>query len=118
MSSLSNDLEKETSNAFTGSLNYTKNTGLAQFNFLAEGFYTKLQNPFTQVSLGTVLPNGSILEEVQNGEGATVSGVNFEGGYSPSNKFAFQLGGTFQQTSFDETQVIFEPETPGEMRLR
>ncbi len=107
---LSDDLDKETSNAFTGSLNYTKSMGLAQFNLLIEGFYTQLQNPFTQVSTGVQLPNGSIIEEVRNGEGATVSGVNFEAGYSPSGKFAFQLGGTAQQSNYSETQVIFEPE--------
>lgn len=107
---LSEDLDKETSNAFTGSLNYTKNFGLKQVNFLIEGFYTQLQNPFTQVSTGSVLPNGSIVEEVRNGEGATVSGINFEAGYSPSSKFAFQFGGTAQQTSYEESQVLFEPE--------
>lgn len=107
---LSEDLEKETSNAFTGSLNFTKNTGLAQINLLIEGFYTQLQNPFTQISTGAVLSNGSILEEVRNGEGANVSGINFEAGYSPSSQFAFQLGGTVQQTSYEETQVLFEPE--------
>jgi outer membrane receptor for ferrienterochelin and colicins len=107
---LSDDLEKETSDAFTGSLNYTKNIGIAQVNLLVEGFYTRLRNPFTQVSTGSALPNGSILEEVRNGEGATVSGINFEAGYSPSAKFTFQLGGTAQQTSYEETQVLFEPE--------
>jgi outer membrane receptor for ferrienterochelin and colicins len=107
---LSDDLEKETSDAFTGSLNYTKNIGIAQVNLLLEGFYTRLRNPFTQVSTGSALPNGSILEEVRNGEGATVSGINFEAGYSPSAKFTFQLGGTAQQTSYEETQVLFEPE--------
>ena len=107
---LSEELDKETSNAFTGSLNYTKNFGLTQVNFLLEGFYTQLQNPFTQVSTGSVLPNGSIVEEVRNGEGATVSGINIEAGYSPSSKFAFQLGGTIQQSNYDETQVLFEPE--------
>ncbi len=114
---LSEDLDKETSNAFTGSLNYTKNFGLKQVNFLIEGFYTQLQNPFTQVSTGSVLLNGSIVEEVRNGEGATVSGINFEAGYSPSGKFAFQFGGTAQQTSYEENQVLFEPEggTGGEI---
>ena len=107
---LSEELDKETSDAFTGSLNYTKNFGLTQVNLLIEGFYTQLQNPFTQVSTGSVLLNGSIVEEVRNGEGATVSGINFEAGYSPSNKFAFQFGGTVQQTSYEETQVLFEPE--------
>jgi outer membrane receptor for ferrienterochelin and colicins len=110
---LSENLKTETSDAFTGSLNYTKNIGLAQLNFLVEGFYTQLQNPFTQVSTGAVLPNGSIVEEVRNGEGATVSGFNFEAGYSPSSKFAFQLGGTAQQSRYDETQVLFEPEDGG-----
>ncbi|MEL6656212.1 MAG: TonB-dependent receptor [Bacteroidota bacterium] len=110
---LSEDLDKETSNAFTGSLNYTKNVGLAQINLLIEGFYTQLQNPFTQVSRGDI--GDIILEEVVNGSGATVAGVNFETGYSPSDKFAFQMGGTLQQTSYDETQEIFAPEdTDGE----
>ncbi|MEO1628563.1 MAG: TonB-dependent receptor, partial [Bacteroidota bacterium] len=109
---LSEGLDKETSDAFTASLNYTKNIGLSQVNLLLEGFYTQLQNPFTQVSTGAVLPNGSIVEEVRNGEGAVVAGINFEGGYSPSSKLAFQIGGTAQQTRYKETQVLFESE-PG-----
>ncbi|MEM6397266.1 MAG: TonB-dependent receptor [Bacteroidota bacterium] len=107
---LSDELDKETSDAFTASLNYTETKGLTQINLLVEGFLTQLRNPFTQVSTGSVLPNGSILEEVRNGEGATVSGINFEAGYSPSRQLAFQIGGTLQQTSYDETQVLFEPE--------
>ncbi|MEO1022329.1 MAG: TonB-dependent receptor [Bacteroidota bacterium] len=114
---LSEDLDKETSDAFTGSLNYTSTVGLAQISFLLEGFHTLLRDPFTQVSAGAVLPNGSILEEVRNGEGATVTGINVEAGYSPSSKLSFTLGGTAQQTSYDEPQVLFEPEgvpAPGE----
>ncbi len=109
---LSDDLDKETSDAFTGSLNYTKNAGLKQFNLLLEGFYTQLHDPFTQVSRGDI--GDIILEEVVNGEGATVSGVNVEVGYSPSKKLAFQLGGTIQRTSFSEDQEIFAPEDTGE----
>ncbi len=109
---LSDNLDKETSNAFTGSLNYTQNLGLAQVNFLVEGFYTQLQNPFTQVSRGDI--GDIILEEVVNGAGATVSGVNFEAGYAPTGKIAFQLGGTAQQTNFVEEQEIFAPEDTGE----
>lgn len=109
---LSDDLDKETSDAYTGSFNYTNTIGLAQVNFLAEGFYTQLHDPFTQVSRGDI--GDIILEEVVNGEGATVSGVNFEAGYSPSGKLAFQLGGTAQHTSFAEDQEIFAPEDTGE----
>lgn len=106
---LSEELDKETSDAYTASINWSKNLGLAQVNFLLEGFYTQLNNPFTQVSTGAVLPNGSIVEEVRNGEGATVSGMNFEISYSPTSDLAFQLGGTAQQSRYDETQVLFEP---------
>ncbi len=100
---LSDGLDKETSDAFTASFNYTKSMGLSQLNFLVEGFYTSLNNPFTQVNTGTQ-PGGIIVEEVVNGKGATVSGLNFEAGYSPNEKFTFQLGGTVQQTEFDEPQ--------------
>lgn len=109
---LSEDLDKETSDAFTGSFNYTNNLGLAQVNLLVEGFYTQLSNPFTQVSRGDI--GDVILEEVVNGQGASVSGVNFEAGYSPSSKFAFQLGGTVQQSNYEESQEIFAPEDTGE----
>ena len=72
---LSEDLETEYSNAFTASLNYSKNFKKLQTNFLLEGFYTDLENPFTTVSTGATLPNGSILEEVRNGSGAYVAGL-------------------------------------------
>ncbi len=112
---LSNDLDTEYSNAYTGSLNYSKNVGLLQMDFLIEGFYTTLENPFTLVSTGAVLENGSILEEVRNGEGAQVYGSNFEFGVSPNPKWQFQLGGTLQKAEFDEPQILFESDgTPGE----
>ncbi|MEM9362652.1 MAG: TonB-dependent receptor [Bacteroidota bacterium] len=112
---LSDDLRTEFSNAFTGSLNYSKNIKLVQLDFLLEGFYTSLEDPFTQVSTGAVLENGSILEEVRNGSGATVFGTNFEFGVSPNPKWRFQLGGTLQKTEYDEPQILFETDgTPGE----
>ncbi|WP_026775802.1 TonB-dependent receptor [Polaribacter sp. Hel_I_88] len=112
---LSDDLNTEYSNAFTGSFNYSKTKNLLQMDFLVEGFYTLLENPFTLISTGNVLPNGSILEEVRNGAGAKVYGTNFEAGISPSPKWQFQLGGTYQKAKYDEPQVIFETDgTVGE----
>jgi outer membrane receptor for ferrienterochelin and colicins len=105
---LSENLKTEFSNAYTGSFNYSKNVGLLQMDFLLEGFYTTLQDPFTLVSTGSVLPNGSILEEVRNGSGAKVYGSNFEFGLSPNPKWQFQLGGTIQRSTYDEPQVLFE----------
>lgn len=112
---LSENLKTEFSNAFTGSFNYSKNINLLQMDFLLEGFYTTLVDPFTIVSAGAVLPNGSILEEVRNGSGAKVYGTNFEFGISPNPKWQFQLGGTIQHSQYDEQQLLFESDgTPGE----
>jgi len=105
---LSNNLKTEYSNAFTGSLNYSKNINLLQLDFLVEGFYTTLIDPFTLVSTGSTLPNGSILEEVRNGSGAKVYGTNFEFGVSPNPKWQFQVGGTIQRSQYDEPQILFE----------
>ncbi len=110
----SDELETEFSNAFTASFNYTRTFGNVQTNFLVEGFYTQLENPFTIVSTGATLPNGSILEEVRNGAGANVGGVNFDFGVTPSAALFFQLGGTLQTTGYDEAQVLFEPENGSE----
>jgi outer membrane receptor for ferrienterochelin and colicins len=109
---LSEDLEKEISDALTTSVNYSNTFGFTQINALVEGFYTRLNNPFTIVSTGASLANGSILEEQQNGVGATVSGINFEVSASPSSRLLFQLGGTAQQAVYDEAQVLYEPENP------
>ena len=112
---LSNDLNTEYSNAYTGSFNYSKNIGLVQMDFLVEGFYTALKDPFTLVSTGAVLDNGSILEEVRNGEGAKVYGTNFEFGVSPDPQWQFQIGGTLQKALYDEPQILFETDgTVGE----
>lgn len=111
---LSNDLDNELSDAFTASINYTKSERLIQRNLLIEGFYTQLNNPFTQVSTGSVLANGSIVKEVRNGEGARVYGVNIEAGYSPSDRLVFQLGGTLQRTRYNESQLLFESDGASE----
>lgn len=105
---LSDNLDTEFSNAYTASFNYSKSINLTQMNFLVEGFYTTIDNPFTLVSTGAVLSNGSILEEVRNGSGVSVYGTNFEFGLSPSTKWQFQLGGTLQKALYDEAQILFE----------
>ena len=105
---LSENLDTEFSNAFTASLNYSKNFNKIQADFLLEGFFTDLKDPFTLVSTGAVLENGSILEEVRNGSGAKVFGTNFEIGISPSKEWQFQIGGTIQQSDYDESQILFE----------
>ncbi|UAB81837.1 TonB-dependent receptor [Marixanthomonas sp. SCSIO 43207] len=111
---LSDELESEFSNAFTASLNFTKDFNKVQTNLLIEGFYTTLENPFTLVNTGNSLPNGSILEESRNGSGAKVMGANFEVSISPSSNLFFQLGGTIQRSRYDQNQVLFEADDTSE----
>lgn len=105
---LSDNLKSEFSNAYTASFNYSKTKGLLQMDFLLEGFYTSLENPFINVSTGASLANGSILEEIRNGSGAKVYGANFEVGISPNPKWKFQLGGTVQNSKYKTSEVLFE----------
>ena len=105
---LSENLESEFSNAYTASFDFTKNYNKVQTNFLIEGFYTSLKNPFTIVSTGTSLPNGSILEESRNGSGAYVAGTNMEFTISPNESLFFQAGATIQRSIFKENQVLYE----------
>lgn len=113
---LADNLESEFSNAFTASLNFTKNFNKTQTNLLVEGFYTALENPFTIVSTGNTLPNGSILEESRNGSGAFVTGTNIELTVSPNKDLYFQTGITLQRSLYKDPQLLFETdgETPNE----
>ncbi|QLE00953.1 TonB-dependent receptor [Galbibacter sp. BG1] len=105
---LSEDLESEFSNAYTASFNFTKDFNKTQTNFLLEGFYTDLQNPFTIVSTGASLPNGAFLDESRNGTGAYVAGTNMELSVSPNSNLFFQAGMTFQKSIYKEAQILFE----------
>lgn len=114
---LSNELAHETSNAFNVSWNHTATYFGGQTSLLFQAFYTQLNNPFISVSTGSTLPNGSIVEEIRNGSGAQVQGLNYEAGWAPSPFFTLQLGGTIQSSLYDEFQILFEPDgipNPGE----
>ena len=93
--------EDEFSDAFTSSFNFTKDFNKVQTNFLVEGFYTSLQNPFTIVSTGSSLPNGSILEETRNGVGAYVAGTNLELSISPNKQWYFRDFRAFVSAQLD-----------------
>ena len=105
---LSEDLKAEFSNAFTSSVNFAKTINLLQIDFLLEGFYTAIQDPFTTIGTGVIAETGFLLNEVRNGENVVVYGSNFEFGLSPDPRWRFQLGGTIQGTEYKEPQVLFE----------
>jgi len=103
---ISDNLSTEYSNAYTASFNYTDNYGNTQFNALLEGFYTDLRNPFTNV-LSTEL-EGVLLEEMRNGSGAYVTGLNVELSLAPSARYSLQAGGTIQRSRYREAQILFD----------
>lgn len=103
---LSNDLIKETSDAFSSSLAYQKTVGNTQIRASIELFRTALHDPFVQVNTGRQLTNGSIVEEVRNGAGAVVEGINWEYTYAKALQYNLQAGVTLQKARFNEAQVI------------
>ncbi len=102
------DLKQESSNSITASLDYTNHFDNWQVQFLAEGFYTLLKDPFVQ-EYGTPDEDGTVIYTRTNAEaGATVSGVNLEFNASPSEKIQLQSGFTVQRSMYEESQEFDE----------
>lgn len=104
---LSPDLKPEYSNSFSGSLNWSSNIRGGEFNILAEGFYTTLNDVFILKENGTDA-QGNILMERTNGSGAYVAGVNLEATYTPIRDLNMQIGYTFQKSRYKEPEVWSE----------
>ncbi|MCG6189686.1 TonB-dependent receptor [Maribellus maritimus] len=102
------DLKQESSNSFTASFDYTNMFGNWQVQFLAEGFFTRLNDPFSN-EYGTPDEDGVVVYTRVNAEdGATVKGFNLELNATPSEKLQIQSGFTIQRSSFDEPQEFDE----------
>lgn len=100
------NLKVENSNAYTASLNYTDQWGSTQTSLLLEGFYTELVNPFTTVR--TQQLDQVILDEMRNGLGAVVRGMNAEWSLAPSSRYSLQAGATWQTAFYKDPQTIIE----------
>lgn len=101
-------LKQETSKSFTFSLDFDKQFGKWQTEFLAEAFYTKLLNPFAN-KYGTPDENGTVIYTRVNAEdGAIVQGVNLEFNAAPSALFQVQSGFTIQKTAYESPQEFNE----------
>lgn len=105
---LSPELEIERSNSISTSLNYSKGFGNTQFNFVLEGFYTHLQNPFI-LSNPEELPSGIAVITKRNGEGAKVQGLNLEANMAWQNGLSLDAGLTWQQARFEQAEEIWTP---------
>jgi outer membrane receptor for ferrienterochelin and colicins len=106
------NLTQETSHAYTASLNTDFTTGEVVHNFLAEGFYTKLEKPFAD-EFYELNDEGDFAYMRINGEGAYVTGINFELNSHFSKKLETQIGFTVQKSEF-ETPIAWGEEAGNE----
>jgi len=102
------DLKQETSKSFTLSIDFSNHFGRWETQFLAEGFYTLLKNPFAN-EYGTPDENGVVVYTRINAPGgANVQGINLEFNAAPSARLQFQSGFTLQKTAYEDPQEFNE----------
>lgn len=99
---LADGLKEEKSNSLSLSADLYHNFGNVQTNLLVEGFYTKLNNVFSERYTNQIDNEGNTILERYNGSGAKVMGVNIEGKAAFSKLFQFQGGVTLQQSKYDK----------------
>jgi len=113
---LSPDLELERSHSLSASGEYTLRKGRMEANFVLDGFYTRLRNPFVTAE-AQELPSGISVVTKRNGGGATVSGLNAEVNLAVGSRWVFQLGGTAQAARYDQDELIWSPAEASESNL-
>jgi outer membrane receptor for ferrienterochelin and colicins len=102
------DLEQETSNSYMASLDFNRQVGNAFLGLLVEGFYTALDDRFTN-EFGAPDESGRVVYTRINADGvAKVKGINIELKYVPSKTVDFQGGFTMQQSTYEESQEFGE----------
>ncbi|HCO67797.1 MAG TPA: TonB-dependent receptor, partial [Dysgonomonas sp.] len=93
---------QEKSHSVSASVDSYHRFGSTEMNFMVEGFYTKLINPFTPVS--EEQEDGTIIKTIVNASGAKVYGVNMEIRGAYASLIELQLGATFQKSLYDEAR--------------
>lgn len=96
------NLKEEKSHSVSASVDSYHRFGSTEMNFMVEGFYTKLINPFTPVS--EEQEDGTIIKTIVNASGAKVYGVNMEIRGAYASLIELQLGATFQKSLYDEAR--------------
>jgi len=106
----SDNLTAEISNSLSGSMDFTKSFDNVQTYFLAEYFYTKLENPFSNEYSFDEATKILTLLKTNATSGAWVQGANFEGKIAFSANLEFQIGGTIQKSQYVDAQPWSEDE--------
>jgi outer membrane receptor for ferrienterochelin and colicins len=101
----SDDLTQETSDAFTASLNSVFRLGNSFNDFLVEGFYTQLNDPFANVYEDEDGDGAFVYTRINAEDGAHVAGVNLEWKSFLTSKLEMQMGFTFQESLYETAQA-------------
>ncbi|MDD4190314.1 MAG: TonB-dependent receptor [Mangrovibacterium sp.] len=109
-------LKQETSHSFMASVDYNRQLGKIFLGFLAEGFYTRLNDAFAN-EYGIPDENGVVAYTRTNADGgAAVRGVNMELNLNTGGHFSLKSGFTIQCSRYEEAQEFSEKKffrTPG-----
>ncbi len=108
-------LKEEKSHSLSASMDFYHRIGAYQFNFLVEGFFTKLNDVFILSKKG-VNEDNILIKERTNGSGAKVMGLNLEGKLAYLNYFQLQAGMTLQRSRYDKPEEWTESQ-PKQRRL-
>mgnify|MGYP006280100687 CR=1 FL=1 len=102
------DLTKESSHSYMASLDFNRRFGKVYFSFLAEAFYTRLNDAFVN-EYGTPDGEGTVIYTRTNAEdGAVVQGVNMEMNLVPSKAISIKGGFTLQSSKYEKTREFGE----------
>lgn len=109
-------LKQETSHSFMASVDCNRQLGKIFLGFLAEGFYTRLNDAFVN-EYGIPDENGVVVYTRTNADGgAAVRGVNMELNLNTGDHFSLKSGFTIQCSRYEEAQEFSEKKffrTPG-----
>lgn len=97
------DLKQETSHSYMASIDFNKFIGTTQTGLLIEGFYTKLNDAFSN-ELGEPDENGKVIYTRVNSSGALVNGINIELRLKPQGNIELSSGFTTQLSEYKELQ--------------
>ncbi len=96
---LDENLKPEYSHSISGSIDLYRNFGNWETNLTLEGFYTRLNDVFALVDIGTDT-HGNLLKLRQNADGAYVAGLNIEGKIAYRKMLSVQGGFTIQSSRY------------------
>ena len=114
---VADNLKPEKSHSINFSIEYSKAFPKMAFLFLAESFYTDLNNVFLLEEIGKD-GDGNLNLERRNGSGAVVAGVNIEANLATSRDFQINAGFTIQSSKYKEPEQWSETVAPQRKMFR